>query len=89
MFPQSNTPLAQLLEQQRSETALRHEGLGPIVEAVGMLRACCETVRLLLDELEVSVGVHLELLDAVIRSRDGSRWWEELTEDAAREADQP
>jgi hypothetical protein len=84
-----DVPLAKLLEHQRSDAAQRRASLGPIVEAVGMLRACGETIRLLLDEMESSVGVHLELLDAVIRSHAGSRWWEGLSEDAAPEADQP
>jgi hypothetical protein len=70
--------LAQLLEGQRRDAAQRRESLGPIIEAVGMLRACCQTIRLLLDEMEASVGVHLELLDAVLRAHDGSRWWERL-----------
>jgi hypothetical protein len=87
MHPAHDTPLARLLEEQRLEAAQRRASLGPIVEAVGMLRACCETVRLLLDEMESSVGVHLELLDAVIRSRDGSRWWEQLTEETPGEDD--
>jgi hypothetical protein len=76
MSPQPDTPLTQLLEQQRAEAALRRDTLGPIVEAVGMLHACCDTIRLLLDEMESSVGVHLELLDAVLRCQEGSRWWE-------------
>lgn len=70
-----------LLEEQRREAALRRESLGPIVEAVGMLRVCCETVRLLLDEIESAVGVHLELLDAVMRTRFGSRWWDHLDDE--------
>jgi hypothetical protein len=78
MFDPTDPPLDQLLEEHRSEAALRRESLGPIVEAVGMLRACCDTIRLLLDEMEASVGVHLELVDAVLRARDGSRWWEQL-----------
>lgn len=43
-----------------------------------MLRACCEAIRLLLDELDTSVALHLELLDAVLRTHHGNRWWEEL-----------
>jgi hypothetical protein len=67
-----------LLEAQRAEATLRRESLGPIVEAIGVLRACSETIRLLLDEIDSSVGVHPELLDAVFVSRHGSRWWEQL-----------
>jgi hypothetical protein len=73
--PQS--AIERLLEEQRREKYLREESLGPIVAAVGMLRESSATVRLLLDDMESSVGVHLELLDAVMRARDGSRWWEE------------
>jgi hypothetical protein len=77
----SKTPLEQILDEQRADAALRRESLGPIREAVGMLRAYCDTIRPLLDEMETSVGVHLELLDAVIRAREGSRWWDELHQD--------
>lgn len=80
MYPENDTPPARLLEEQRFEATQRRASLGPLVEAVGVLRATCETIRLLLAEMESSVGVHLELLDAVIRSRDGSRWWEEPTD---------
>ncbi len=61
------------------------ESLGRIVEAVGRLRACCETLRLLLDEIERNVVGHLELFDAMIRTSDGSRWRDGLTPDASRE----
>jgi hypothetical protein len=74
----SKTPLEKMLEERRVEAALRSDSLGPIIEAVGMLRACCETIRVALDELESRVGVHLELLDSVLVNRDGSRWWEQL-----------
>ena len=69
---------SRLLEEQRRAAALRRESLGPIVEAVGHLRACCDAVRALLDEMESTVGVHLELLDHVLVAREGSRWWEHL-----------
>ena len=59
---------------------MRYESLGPLFEAAGYVCACCEMVRLLLDELE-SVPVHLELLDAVLRTRHGNRWWEHLQDD--------
>jgi hypothetical protein len=67
-----------LLEEQRREAALRRESLGPVVEAVGMLRACTDSIRLMLDEIDATVGVHLELLDHVLVSRHGSRWWDRL-----------
>ena len=81
MLNSNDPPIAQLLEDQRREAALRRESLEPIVEAVGHLRACCETIRLLLDEMETGVGVHLELLDAVLRTQHGSRWWDQLHPD--------
>jgi hypothetical protein len=71
------------VEAQRREATLRRESLGPIIEAVGHLRACCDTLRVILDELEADVGVHLELLDHVLVNRDGSRWWDRLHEDPA------
>jgi hypothetical protein len=70
--------IAGLLEAERREAALRRERLGPVVEAAWMVRACCETIRLLAEEMETSVAVHLELLDAVLRTHYGSRWWEQL-----------
>ena len=70
--------LTPLLEVHRSQSALRRESLGPVIEAAGMLRDCCETIRLLLDELDTSVALHLELLDAVLRTHCGNRWWEQL-----------
>jgi hypothetical protein len=73
---QADGGLAELLEGHRSQAAVRRESLGPLIEAATMLRACCETVRVLLDEMESAVGVHLELLDAVMRSHCGNRWWE-------------
>jgi hypothetical protein len=81
MYPEYDTPLARLLEEQRLEATQRRASLGPLVEAVGMLRATCETIRLLLAEMESNVGVHLELLDAVMCARGGSRWWKQLTDD--------
>jgi hypothetical protein len=77
----ADNELTQLMEKHRAEAALRHESLGPIVEAVGHLRACFEAIRLLLDETEAMVVVHLELLDHVLVNREGSRWWEQLTPD--------
>ena len=74
----SDKAIRRLLEAQRSDAALRGESLGPIIEAAGTLRASCETVRLLLDEMESTVGVHLELLDAVLRTHQRNRWWEQL-----------
>lgn len=74
----SRSPFLARRSQTFVEAALRRESLGPVVEAVGLLRACCETIRLLLEEMESTVGVHLELLDAVLRAHDGSRWWEQL-----------
>jgi hypothetical protein len=68
----------QLLEGYRSQAALHRESLGPLIEAAAMLRVCCETVRVLVDEMKSAVGVHLELLDAVPRTRYGNRWWEPL-----------
>jgi hypothetical protein len=70
--------LTSLPEAHRSQRALRRESLGPVVETAGMLRDCCKTIRLLLDELYTRVAVHLELLDAVLRGRYGNRWWEQL-----------
>jgi hypothetical protein len=70
--------LVQLMLRQRVEAVARREGLGPIIEAVGMLRACCETIRVAADELESSVGVQLELLDHVLVNRDGIFWWDRL-----------
>jgi len=61
------------------------ESLDPIVEAVGRLRACCETLRLLLDEIERNVVGHLELFDALIRTSDGSRQRDRVTPAASRE----
>lgn len=58
---------------------MRGERLGPIIDAVGVLRACSETLPFLLDEIDLRLPVHLELLAAVIRSRDGSRWWDCLS----------
>lgn len=70
--------VAELLDAGRRDAALRRESLGPIVEAVAMVRACCETIRVLTQELDISVAVHLELLDAVLRTHYGNRWWEQL-----------
>jgi hypothetical protein len=73
-----DSELASLLEAQRAEAVCRRESLGPVIEAAGMLRDCCKTIRLLLDDLDASVAVHLELLDAVLRTHYGNRWWEPL-----------
>ena len=70
--------VAALLEAHRFDAALRRDSLGPVIEAAGMLRTCSETIRLLLDELDKSVALHLELLDAVLRTHYGNRWWQEL-----------
>lgn len=90
---QPEGPLDRLLDSYRSDAAMRRESLGPIIKAVGVLRAgCetlragCETLRMLVDEIDLNVGVHLELLDAVIRAHDGSRWWDRLSPDTSGEA---
>jgi hypothetical protein len=75
-----------MMEKQRVQAALRRESLGPLFEAAGHLRTCCETIRLLLDELGF-VAVHLELLDAVLRAQHGNRWWVELSADIDSEGD--
>jgi hypothetical protein len=79
--------LTQLMEKHRAEAALRRESLGPIVEAVGQLHACCRTIRLLLDEMESTLGVHLELLDHVLVAHDGSRWWKRVLDRAQEDGD--
>jgi hypothetical protein len=66
---------------RENDAAGRHESLGPIGEAAVAVRAYCETLRTLLDELEGGVAFHLELLDAVIRSQHGYRWWQQLERD--------
>ena len=87
MSGRADRHLAELLEAQRIEAGLRREGLGPIVETVGVLRASISVIRSLLDELEVGAGVHLELLDAVLRDRLGSKWWEQLVDSSEAEED--
>jgi hypothetical protein len=82
---QPEGPLDGLSDSYRSDAAMRRESLGPIVEAVGVLRAYCETLRPMLDEIDLSGGVHLELLAAVVRTRDGSRWWGRLSPDTSDE----
>lgn len=70
--------IAGLLEAERQDAALRRQSLGPVVEAAWVVRSCCETIRLLAEEMETSVALHLELLDAVLRTHYGNRWWEQL-----------
>lgn len=72
----TDASLAELLEAQRTDAGQRPQSLGPIVEAVGLLRASAEVIRTLLDELDSRVGVHLELLDMALRHQLGNRWWE-------------
>jgi hypothetical protein len=72
------SPIEQVLGERHREKRLREESLGPIVAAVGLLRESCATVRLVLDDMETSLTHHLELLDALLRDRAGSRWWEQL-----------
>lgn len=72
------SPLGRLIEDQRRAKSMREEGLGPVAAAAGMVRESCATTRLLLDDLEASVGLHLEILDAVLRRRFGNRWWDQL-----------
>ena len=81
MAQEPRSPLEQLLEGQRREKSLREESLGPIAAAVGVVRKSCATTRLLLDNLESTVGFHLEILDALLRRRFGNHWWEDLTLD--------
>jgi signal transduction histidine kinase len=76
------SPLEQFLEELQREKSLRTETLGPIAAAVGVVRESCATMRLVLNELESSTAFHLELLDALLRQRFGSRWWDEVTQDA-------
>lgn len=78
MSDQVDSRIAGLLEAERRDAALRRETLGPVVEAAWIVRACCEMIRLLAEEMETGVAVHLELLDAVLRTHDGNRWWEQL-----------
>ena len=73
----NQTP-TEVLEELRADAASRRESLGSLVDAAGHLRACCDTIELLLQEINSAVGVHLELLDAVLRTRSGNRWWDEL-----------
>lgn len=80
--------LVELLEAKRTESSARRESLGPLIEAVAALRATVATSRTLLDELDVQVGVHLELLDAVLRAAHGNRWWEHLSDQVQAEGDQ-
>ena len=68
MSSEVDSRIAELLEAERRDAAVRRESLGPVVEAVSMVRSCCETIRLLAEEMEISVAVHLELLDAVLRT---------------------
>jgi hypothetical protein len=77
----NESAIDQLLEEQRRAKCSREDSLGPIVAAVAMLRESCSTLRLVLDELETTVGFHLELLDHVLVTRHGSRWWEHLQVD--------
>jgi hypothetical protein len=89
-MPEPREPaIDRLLEEHRREMCLREERLGPIVAAVGMLRESCATTRLLLDEIELSAGVHLELLDAVLSDRFGGRWWEDLAKTAEHDEEVP
>jgi len=82
VFQSQQSAIERWLEEQRREKSQREASLGPIAAAVGMLRESCATTRLLLDELESSVGVHLGFLDAVLRQRFGNRWWEEVRREA-------
>jgi hypothetical protein len=75
---QIDSRIAEVLEAQRLDGALRRESLGPVFEAAGMIRACTATIRVLLDELDTNVALHLELLDTVLRTDQGNRWWEAL-----------
>jgi hypothetical protein len=79
-FPEESA-IDRLLDEQRHAASIREASLGPIVAAVAMIRESCATQRLVLDELETAVVTHLELLNHVLVARDGSRWWDHLTDD--------
>jgi len=57
MSSHTDPALMVVIDQQRKEAALRRESLGPLVEAVGALRATTATVRCLLDEMDTQVVV--------------------------------
>jgi hypothetical protein len=50
-----------------------------------MVRQSCAAIRLICEQLESSVAVHLELLDAVLVARHGDRWWERLVDPEGEE----
>lgn len=84
-MPEAPDPLLeQTLMEQRRQASVREESLGPLMAAAGTVRESCTTARLLLDELETSVGFHLEILDALLRAQLGNRWWQELRDAQAR-----
>jgi hypothetical protein len=78
MAPDPESPLSQLLEDQRRAKSLRQDSSGPICAAAEMVRESCATTRLILDELESAVGSHLDVLDALLRRRFGNQWWNQL-----------
>ncbi len=78
---QRESRLTELIEEQRLDARRFGVSLGPLIEAAAVIRTTCQTLRVLLDEMEVTVGVHLELLDSLLRSRDGSRWWQHIEEE--------
>jgi hypothetical protein len=81
MSDQVDSRVAELLEADRRDATARGESLGPIVEAAEMLGACCEMLRVAVDELEMSVGTLLELLNVWLVKRDGIFRWERLHHD--------
>lgn len=82
MSSRADAYLLELLEAQRADAGLRGESQGPIVEAVRLLRASTDVIRSLLQELDSGVGLHLELLDVVLRDQRGNQWWEALVDEA-------
>lgn len=79
LMDRTDPGIEQLLEHHRAEHREREQSVGPMAAAVEALRESCATSHLLLEEMELSVGFHLELLDVALRNRFGNRWWEDLS----------
>jgi hypothetical protein len=75
----SDDPLETLLRTQRRAASARHDDLGPLVAAAGLIRTYAATTRELLDLLETDVAFHLEILNHLLIATHGSQWWQELS----------
>ena len=81
-----NEILEELLKAQRREASVRHDGLGPLPAAVGLIRAYTSCTRELLDLLDTEVAFHLEILNQLLVKTYGNEWWLKLSKLDGQEA---